>query len=89
MPKTKVSEWHHNLFFLCKVFLKCGTAQKVKFSIKDFSSKFDHIRRKLRIWSHLLENSLIEKYVFCAVWDFSVQKWISKDFVPLSLYIFI
>ena len=34
------------------------TAQKMKFSIKDFSSKYDQIRRKLRIWSHLLEKSL-------------------------------
>ena len=42
-------------------------AQKVKFAIKDFSSKCDHIRRKLRIWSHLLEKSLMEKFIFCAV----------------------
>ena len=33
------------------------TAQKMKFSIKDFSSKCDKIRRKLRIWSHLLKKS--------------------------------
>ena len=30
------------------------TAQKMKFSIKDFFSKFDQIRRKLGNWSHLL-----------------------------------
>ena len=34
---------------------KC-TAQKMKFSIKDFFSKCDQIRRKLGIWSHLLRN---------------------------------
>ena len=28
------------------------TAQKMKFSIKDFFSKCDQIRRKPRIWSH-------------------------------------
>ena len=28
-----------------------NTAQKMKFSIKDFFSKCDQIRRKLRIWS--------------------------------------
>ena len=32
------------------------TAQKMKFSIKDFFSKYDQIRWKLRIWSHLLRN---------------------------------
>ena len=31
------------------------TAQKMKFPIKDFFSKYDQIRRKLRIWSHLLK----------------------------------
>ena len=41
---------------------KC-TAQKMKFSIKDFSSKFDQIRRKLQIWSHLLEKSLMENFI--------------------------
>ena len=37
------------------------------FSIKDFFSKCDQIRRKLRIWSHLLRKSLIENFIFCAV----------------------
>ena len=32
----------------------------MKFSITDFFSKFDRIRKKLRIWSHLLKKSLIE-----------------------------
>ena len=36
------------------------TAQKMKFSIKDFFSKFDQIRSFLRIWSYLLKKSLIE-----------------------------
>ena len=31
------------------------TAQKMKFSIKNFVSKCDQIRRNLRIWSHLLQ----------------------------------
>ena len=42
-------------------------AQKMKFSIKDFFSKCDHIRRKLRIWSHLLKKVLIKNLIFCAV----------------------
>ena len=52
-------KWRHD---------KCDTVQKMKFSIKDFSSKRDQIRRKLRIWSHLLEKSLMEKFIFCALW---------------------
>ena len=35
-----------------------ATARKTKFSIKDFFSKYDQIRKKLRIWSHLLKKSL-------------------------------
>ena len=43
------------------------TAQKMTFSIKGFSSKCDQICGKLRIWSYLLEKSLMENIVFCAV----------------------
>ena len=35
------------------------TAQKIKFSIEDFLSKCDQIRRKLRIWSYLPKKSLM------------------------------
>ena len=35
----------------------------MKFFMKVFLSKCDQIRRKLRIWSHLLKKSLIEKFV--------------------------
>ena len=37
------------------------------FFIKDFFNKCDQIRRKLRIWSHLLKKSLTENFIFCAV----------------------
>ena len=43
------------------------TTQKMKFSIKDFSSKSDQIRRKLQIWLHLLEKPLMENFIFCVV----------------------
>ena len=39
----------------------------MKFSIKDFFCKCDQIRRKLRIWSHLLMKSLTINFIFCAV----------------------
>ena len=40
--------------------LHSDTAQKVMFSIKDFFSKCDQIRRKLQM----------ENFIFCAVWHF-------------------
>ena len=43
------------------------TTQKLKFSITHFFSKCEQIRRKLRIWSHLLKKLLIENFIFCAV----------------------
>ena len=42
------------------------TAQKMKFSINDFFSKCDQIRRKLQE-THLLEISLMEIFIFCSV----------------------
>ena len=44
------------------------TTQKMKFSIKDFFSKCDQIRRKLPIWSYLLKKCLMENFIFCAVY---------------------
>ena len=43
------------------------TAQKMKFSIKDFFGKCDQIRKKLRIQSHLLKKSFMKNFIFCAV----------------------
>ena len=40
------------------------TAQKMKFSIKDFFSKCDQIRSFL---SHLLMKSLMKNFIFCAI----------------------
>ena len=40
----------------------------MKFSIKDFFSKCDQIRSFLRVWSHLLKESLLENFNFlCSV----------------------
>ena len=38
----------------------------MKFSIKDSFSKCDQIRWKLRIFSYLLQKSLMENFFFCA-----------------------
>ena len=43
------------------------TAQKIKFSTTDFSSKCYQIHSFLRIWSHLLKKSLMENFIFCAL----------------------
>ena len=45
-----------------------STARKMKFSIKGLSGKCDQIRRILRIWSHLLEESLMENFIFVQWW---------------------
>ena len=75
-PKRLTNDLINELEYLyvycqsCGVFVtkrKYYTAQKMKFSIKDFFSKCDQIRRKLRIWSHLLKKSLMENFTFCAV----------------------
>ena len=47
--------------------LNSFTVQKMKFCLKDFLSKCDQIRSFQRIWSHLLKKSLIENFIFCAV----------------------
>ena len=61
------NEFYHkstsNLYLLSTTV----TTQKMKFAIKDFSSKCDQIRNFLRIWSHLLKKSLMENFIFCAV----------------------
>ena len=53
--------WHQRKIFPLKflwIFCDIYTARKMKFSIKDFFSKCDQIRSFLRIWSHLLKESL-------------------------------
>ena len=46
-----------------------NTTEKMKFSIKDFFSKCDQIRRKLKksLMKNLLKKPLMKNLVFCAV----------------------
>ena len=66
---------------ICKIMfmVKWGyayfTAQKTKFSIKDFFSKCVQIRKKVRIWLHLLKKSLMEKFIFSAVFGLLYLKF--------------
>ena len=50
-----------------EIHFAINTPQKMKFSIKDFFSKCEQIRRKLLICSHLLKKCLMENFFFCAV----------------------
>ena len=54
------------LFQLMLVLFHHYTAQKAKFSIKEFFSKYGHIRSFLQIWLHLLKKSLMGNFTFCA-----------------------
>ena len=45
-------------------YVSIYTAQKIRFSI---ISRCNQIRSELRIWSHLLKNSLMKNFIFCAV----------------------
>ena len=56
--KFMVITWSLSLFH--KVNIITPTAQKVKFSITDFFSKYDQIRS-------FLCGSLMENFIFCAV----------------------
>ena len=45
------------------------TAQKMKFTIKDFFSNCEQIRNFLRICSSLLKNSLKENFIFGSMFN--------------------
>ena len=55
------------------IFFTTPTTQKMKFSIKDFFSKCDQIRSFMRIWSHLLKESLMENSTFCVVFPLNSE----------------
>ena len=55
----------------------------MKFSIKDFLSKYDEIRSFLRIYSHLLKKSLMENFIFGVVY-----MYIQYVKVPVTAHVF-
>ena len=67
------------IYFWPYLLIFCITAQKMKFSIKNFFSKCDQIRRKLQIWSHLLKKSLMENFFFCGVHLFQFQEDLRQE----------
>ena len=55
-------------------------------------SKYNQIRRKLRIWSHLLKKSLMENFIFlCSASCFNYAFWhrkcstVRNDFDPIKI----
>ena len=59
--------------FIINIILVSFTAQKMKFSIKNFVSKFNQIRSFRRIWSHLLKKSLMKNFIYCAVFTVNFE----------------
>ena len=70
-----VQQDFNTFYYVNKILFGNATTQKIKFFIKDFFSKCDQIRRKLRIWSHLLKKSLNENFIFmqCAFVIFEIN----------------
>ena len=61
----------------------------MKFSVKDFFSKYEQIRRKLWIRSHLLKKSLMVNFIFCVVYvktlkDTQVIFYCNQYFIRVS-----
>ena len=68
---------------LQNIIFSRSTAQKMKFSMKDFFSKCNQIRRKLRIWSYLQKKSLIENFILWPGW----LPLISSNILDVSLFL--
>ena len=69
-----------------------NAAQKMKFSIKDFFSKFDQIRSFLWIWSYFLKKSFIENFIFCTVnwfYEFVFTEPVNYDLISYTYYQFL
>ena len=76
---------HLRWSFICdSSYLLSFTARKMKFPIKDFFSKCDQIRRKLQISSHLLKKSLMENFIFCAVFCFDLSDSLPSLFTSVG-----
>ena len=50
----------------------------MKFTLKDLFSKCGQIRRKRKIWPHSLRKSLMENFIFCAVYGVLDDKIFNK-----------
>ena len=76
----------HSPAYELKYSESCRTAEKIKFSIKDFFSKCDKIPRKKRIWSHLLKKALMENFIFRTSFILNVclgSEYTSGQYIPV------
>ena len=55
---------------------------------KDLFIKCDQIRRKPRIWSHLLKKSLMENFIFCAAYMTHIMKRTITKIEQIPLFLF-
>ena len=65
--------------------LRAHTARKLKFSIKDFFSKFDLIHVFQQIWSYLLNKWWMETFIFCAMSKNVVGESTQGTVYPISI----
>ena len=87
-PCLKFSFEKSNLYvknFVLKICLmSCsGQALHKKWSFPLRKSSVNVVHRKLRVWSYLLEKSLLENFIFCAVWYHSISRM--KEFLIKKL----
>ena len=76
-----------SMLFESSIF-NCNTTQKTKISVMDFFSKCHQIHRKLRIWLHLLKQSLMENFIFLCNANFWVTNYIFEIHPAESLQTF-
>ena len=57
----------------------------MKLSIKDFFGKCHQIRSFLRILSHLLKKSLMENFIFCAVYLIG-ENFVGENYLSRGKY---
>ena len=56
------------LFSVLRLYARITTAQKMKFPLQISLVNVTKILSFLRIWSHLLKKSVMENFIFCAVY---------------------
>ena len=67
--------------------LRTSTAQNMKFSVKNFFSKYEKTHRKLWICSHILKESSTENFIFS--WQLEARKTYNKNEMFFSFELFL
>ena len=62
--------------FLTNLYSYPQNVVKPKFFIKNFFSKCDQIRKKMRIWSDLLKKSLMTNFIFLCSAGYGKKGWL-------------